>query len=113
MIRRMLFSGPAMLAASAVVAFADAKADLQAAAQKLADVGNYTWNTTIEGGFGGATDGKTEKAGYTVWDMTMRDNSYTVVMKGDKAVAKTEDGWKAADELGKDDNGDGGPNPER
>src|SRR5208282_2316510 len=89
----------------------------QAAIQKLADGGNYTWTRTVEGGFArGPQEGKTQKDGLTWLSIQMRDNSYEIVIKGDKAAAKTDDGWKSKDELAAaaaSDAGEGPPSPER
>jgi hypothetical protein len=118
MFRKLVLGAMACLATSAAVAVAAPKDDLAAAAQKLADSPNYSFTITTAnaggGGFGGGTTtGKLEKDGYTTFSITMRDNSYDVVIKGDKAVVKTEDGWQLASDLAKPDpnGGGGGFNP--
>jgi hypothetical protein len=87
------------LAVPAFIACADAKDDVQAAAKKLADTGSYAWHTATEGGFASTQDGKTQKDGVTHLTTTMRDNTFEVLIKGDKAAVKTDDGWKSAAEL--------------
>lgn len=87
------------LAAPAFIARADAKDDVQAAAKKLADGGSYAWHTATEGGFSSTQAGKTQKDGVTHLTTTMRDNTFEVLIKGDKAAVKTDDGWKSAAEL--------------
>ena len=102
---RQLFFGAAVCAAS--VAFASDTEDVQAAAKKLADGGNYSWKTTTEaagGGFGGgAQEGKTEKDGFTTQTMHFGDNEIQIVVKGNKGALKTEDGWKTSEELANGD----------
>ena len=97
------------------VARAADKDDALAAVKKLADAPNYSWSTAVVGGRGNQTpvDYKTEKGGYTTFTITGQDGGTNdIVMKGDKAVAKTE-GWKTTAELQKalDDAG-GGFGPE-
>jgi hypothetical protein len=106
---RSMFGVIAILACSASLALADAKDDLAAAVQKVAGGGNYSWTTTVAGGFGaGSTEGKTLN-GLAYVSLALRDNSYEVYIKGDKATIKTADGWKSAAEILADaDNGGGG-----
>jgi hypothetical protein len=94
---------------------AEPKDDLKTAAKKLADGGNYSWTRKVEGGFGfGANEGKTEKDGPTAFSFKVQDNSYDVIIKGDKAAAKGSGGWASADELSKEAEGNGnGFSPER
>jgi len=117
MLQRVLISTLSILAFSAAALHADPKDDIQAAIQKLADGGNYSWTRTIEGGFGrGPQDGKTQKDGLTWLSIQMRDNSFEVITKGDKAAVKTDDGWKSKEELtaaAAGDDGGGPPSPER
>jgi hypothetical protein len=107
---RHFLVGSALLAGTVMVAQAAPKDDAQAAAQKLADSANYSWKTTVEGGFGGGQEGKTEKDGYTTYSTTGRGGNTTVVVIKDKKVAvKTDAGWQSADELANAAGG-GGPN---
>ncbi|HEY7118240.1 MAG TPA: hypothetical protein VH475_16755 [Tepidisphaeraceae bacterium] len=89
----------AVLAVPALIAHAEAKDDVQAACKKLADAANYSWKTTVEGGFNSTTEGKTQKDGATTLSLTFGDNTREVVIQGTKAALKTDDGWKAASEL--------------
>jgi hypothetical protein len=98
MLKSLLISALA-LSAPAFFASADAKDDVTAAAKKLADTGSYAWHTATEGGFSSTQDGKTQKDGVTHLSTTMRDNTFEVLIKGDKAAVKTDDGWKSAAEL--------------
>lgn len=109
--KRMAWIGIAALAALALSARAevrDAKADVIAAAKKLAEAANYSWTSTpkSEGGGGGQnrmqpgpTEGKTEKDGFTVLSTKTGENTTESVLKGDKAAIKTAEGWKSAAEL--------------
>ncbi|MSU34713.1 MAG: hypothetical protein EXS36_06300 [Pedosphaera sp.] len=91
------------------------KEDVSAAVKKLADQPSYSWSTAteIEGSQfkPGATTGKTEKGGFTVISQEVQDNTVMAVRKGDKAVVKTPDGWKTADELPQPGGGGGGQDP--
>jgi hypothetical protein len=82
---------------------ADGKADIEAAAKKLAEKANYSWTakTESESQFReGDRDGKIDKAGYTVLNMAGRDNQQIqAVLKGDKAVIKSGDTWETAEAL--------------
>jgi len=86
--------------------------DVKTAAKKLADKPNYAWTSKSE--MPGSqftpptTEGKTEKAGYTVVTVKRDDNVTVAVLKGDKGVVKTDEGWKTADELGQPGGGRGG-----
>jgi hypothetical protein len=105
MIRRVLFSTVAVVAGTSLVALAAPKDEVSDAAKKLSDAQNYSWKSTTEmaggqgGRFGGPTEGKTEKGGFTVITMTRGDNTFEVVRKGDKGAVKTQEGWQSFDEL--------------
>jgi hypothetical protein len=103
MFQRILFGTMAVLVVPMLAIAAEPKDDLQAAVKKLSDSASYSWTTKVEGRFGfGAGDGKTEKDGYTIVSVKLRDDSYTVIMKGDKAAIKGTGGWASAAELAKD-----------
>lgn len=111
--RKGMWVGMAVLAGSAVVAFAGPKEDVQSAAKKLAAADNYTWTSHVEGGFGGDTTGQTQKKDeLTHISMTFGDNTVEVFKEGEKVAVKTEDGWKSAEEAAQGDN-NGQPNPAR
>jgi hypothetical protein len=105
MLRTVLCSTLALVAGSAVVAYADAKEDAAGAAQKLADSQNYSWKQTTEsasgqGRGGGPMEGKTEKGGVTMLVITFGDNTRTTFRKGDKVVTQNQDGeWMTAEEM--------------
>src|SRR5687767_11774530 len=104
MIRHVLFSTVAVLSASALVASAAPKDEVTDAAKKLADAPNYSWKATTEmagggggggggRGFGGPTEGKAEKGGFTHLTMTRGDNTIEAIVKGEKGAVKTPEGW--------------------
>lgn len=108
--RNLLISGLVLLAGSLLAE--DAKQTIITAAKKLADTDNYSWKQTTEnaggGGFGGgASEGKTQKGGYTWLSMTMRDNTIEAVKKGDKGAIKGENGWRSLSEATSGDRGPG------
>ncbi len=94
-----------LLCGSLGAAEADAKADVKAAAKKLADKANYSWTSTIksDGGPGGnfrpgPTAGQTD-AGLVYLKLSFGDLTIESLVKGDKAATKTEEGWQNVDEL--------------
>ncbi len=109
MIRTVFCSTLALVAGSAIVCYADAKDDAVAAADKLANSGNYSWKTSSEnagggggggrGGFGGPQEGKTAN-GVTAITFQMGDNNRTIYRKGDKTVMQNQDGeWMTGEEM--------------
>src|ERR1051325_8239079 len=84
------------------VSRADDKADVQAGVKKVADAANYSWTTTVEGGFGaGKTEGMIEKGGYTSYSVNSQNGAYPVLSKGDKTAAKLDSGWMSLAEIQK------------
>ncbi|MFM8419033.1 MAG: hypothetical protein ACKOEQ_02775 [Verrucomicrobiota bacterium] len=94
---------PIALSTLAVVALADAKDDVKAAAKKVTDATAYTWTTTteIEGAqWTPATiTGKALKGGPAVITSEREGQVTTAVVHGEKGAVKTDDGWKTAEEL--------------
>jgi hypothetical protein len=112
MLKRVILGVVSILALSAVSVQADPKDDIKAALQKVSDSPNYSWTTTTSGGFmRGPQSGKTEKDGYTSLTVQMRDNSFDIIMKGDKAAIKTDSGWKSGSEIMAEPMDEGGPPP--
>src|SRR6516225_5724427 len=106
----ILISTLAFVASSLLAA--DPKDAVTSAAKKLGEADNYSWKQTTEnaggGGFGaGASEGKTQKGGYTWLSMTMRDNTIEVVKKGEKGAIKGEEGWRSLAEASSGDRGPG------
>lgn len=103
--RNILCAVLALLVAPLLAAAASPKDDVLNASKKLADTGNYTWDTTINnangGGFSmGPNEGKTEKGGYTWYSMKFNDNTTEIVMKGTNAAINTPDnGWQTRAEI--------------
>jgi hypothetical protein len=107
--KRNILVGTLVLLTSSLLA-EDSKETVTTAAKKLADTDNYSWKQTIEnaggGGFGaGTSEGKTQKGGYTMLSMTMRDNTIEAVKKGDKGAIKGQDGWRSLAEASEGDRG--------
>jgi hypothetical protein len=99
-----------MFSAAALFAAEDARSEVKAAAKKLGEAANYSWTATpkFEGGPGGgggggfrpgATEGQAEKGGLIYTKSTMGERIFEAAMKGEKIIAKTEEGWQSADEL--------------
>jgi hypothetical protein len=87
-------------------ATAGPKEDVQDAAKKLADGGNYSWKSTVEAQFGaGVTEGKTLKDGLTWLTINRNDTTTEVLLKGENAAIKTEGTWKSLQELLEADQG--------
>jgi hypothetical protein len=103
---------PIALSALVVVALADAKEDVKAAAKKVTDAPAYTWTTTteIEGAqWTPATiTGKALKGGPAVITSERDGQVTTAVVHGEKGAVKTDDGWKTAEELRNAGGGGGG-----
>src|SRR5215204_2146833 len=103
-----LLLGAVLLCATSLMA-ADAASEINAAAKKIAEKGNYSWRANSEsasgtgggsgrGRFGGPTDGKTD-GGITQLSMTRGEITMEAVLKGEKGAIKIEDGWKSLSEA--------------
>jgi hypothetical protein len=87
-------------------ATAGPKEDVQEAAKKLADGGNYSWKSTVEAQFGaGVTEGKTQKDGLTWLTINRGDTTTEVLLKGENAAIKTDGTWKSLQEVLDDQQG--------
>ncbi|MDB6052614.1 MAG: hypothetical protein JWN25_137 [Verrucomicrobiales bacterium] len=86
-----------------VLTAAEPKDDLKSAFDNLNKKANYSWSSKseIEGlQFTPPTiEGKTEKDGYTLVSVKSDQASAEALSKGTKAVAKTADGWKTAEQM--------------
>jgi hypothetical protein len=109
---KRLFTTLVLAATTATACFADARQDVAAAARKLADASSYAWvsTTEIEGGQWAPVPikGVAEKAGFAVVTSERDGEVTTAVMKGEKGVVKTDDGWKTAEDLRGAGGGGGG-----
>lgn len=82
---------------------ASPKEELLAAVNKLGQSSGYSWATKVEGGyFGGVGEGKTLKDGTARIAVNLGDDTYDVIIRGDKGVAKGAGGWASAAELARD-----------
>ncbi len=90
---------------------ADPKESVSDAIKALTAKGNYSWNTSSEVANSQfpalTTKGKTEKDGFTFLTVEGRNGEIQAAKKGDKAVLKTDDGWKTAEELRQEGQGQG------
>ncbi len=99
--RKCLLLGATALLAVAVGGQADD--EVKNAAKKLAEKANYSWTTTTDLGPNtqfkiGPLEGKTAD-GLSWTSVTFGQNTIEAVMKGEKAAAKTQDGWMSLAEL--------------
>ena len=121
--KRTLFFGTLLcLVGSTFAADSGPKDEVKGAAKKLSDQPNYSWKSNIEmggaggggggqggrGRFGGPTDGKTEKDGFTMLSMARGDNTIEAVLKGGKGAIKTQEGWQSLSEAADAAGGGGG-----
>lgn len=105
----------ASAAVSLLAADSSPKNDVINAAAALEGTDNYAWHSTVNspngGRFNGATDGKTQKDGYTWLSLVRGDNTILAVIKGTNgAINTTDNGWQSLQEA-TTDNGGGGFNP--
>jgi len=97
---KMGISAVAFLAASLLAADSSTRDDVKAAAKKLGDQANYSWNTTVVVPEGtqfkpGPSEGQAEKDGFTRLTMHFGDNTTDVFMKGGKLKEAIQQ-WDAA-----------------
>jgi hypothetical protein len=83
---------------------AEAKDEVVNAAKQLGEKDNYSWRTTVvvpeDARFKpGPTEGKTEKGGFTLLNITFNDNEMKAVLKGDKGAAMMEGEWQSFSEM--------------
>jgi len=110
----------AMMLAAVPLMAADPKDEVINAAKKLADADNYSWHSGVEnagggggggrrGGFGGPSDGQTQKDGLTLRKMVRGDNTMQIASKGDKGAMTDQDGnWQSFEEMAANFGGGGG-----
>jgi len=91
----------ALIVGSVTAAEPNLKSDITAAAQKLAQQGNYSWKSTVEfGNFTGETEGKTDKEGLIGLSMSFGENKTEAFLKGGKGAVKPQDeDWQSLSEL--------------
>lgn len=98
-------------ALSALSCFGDPKADVKAAAEKLAAAPNYSWTTETEIAGGQFTpqpiNGKIDKAGFAVVTQEREGVTTMAVLKGENGVVKSDGAWKTGEELRADGQGGG------
>ena len=115
--RNVLIGTMALVAGSLLGADANPKDDVKGAIKKLADAGSYSWKATTDTGGGGGgggqarpgpTEGKLGKEGFACVSITRGENTTEAVLKGDKRVVKTQDGWQTVEEMAAAAAGGGG-----
>jgi hypothetical protein len=99
-----LFTAMIVLPGTLLAADSALKDEIASAAKKLGDQVNYSWKTTVEVPEGtrfrpGPSEGKTEKEGFTLVNMTFGDNTIQAAMKGSKAAMQTDEGWLELSEM--------------
>jgi hypothetical protein len=103
-----------------LLAAAEPRDEIKAAAKALSGKANYTWKSDSQiAGMPfnpGPTVGKTEKSGFTVLSQEIRGEIIEAVLKETNGVVKTDEGWMFASELfgpGRGAGDVGGLNPAR
>jgi hypothetical protein len=97
----ILLGAIALLSGSILAADSGPKQDVIGAAKNLGDKANYSWKTTVTVPEGtqfrpGPIEGKTEKDGFTILNITVRDNTRQAVLKGNKGAVTDQDGaWQS------------------
>jgi hypothetical protein len=94
----------ALFVAGAALAADSPKDVVTSAAKKLAAESSYAWKTTVVVPEStqrrmGPSEGKTEKDGLTYVIMTFGENKTEMLLKGQKAAVKGQEGWKSTSEL--------------
>jgi hypothetical protein len=96
--RRLILCSLVVLLCSRATVLADAKEDVLGAITKLAQSENYSWTTTAEGAtgaVGGGADGRIQKDGLTMLNLTLRDGSAIVLFRGERGAMQGPDGkWQ-------------------
>ena len=98
-------SAIALLAGPLLAAGAGLKDDVTSAVQKLNDIGNYTWHSTVTGAGdpqfnSGSADGETEKGGITYVQLSFGTNTVEFASKGGIiAITDPSGNWQALGNL--------------
>ena len=105
----LLASLSVLLAGSLLAAESTPKDAVLVAAKKLGESTNYTWKTVVvvpeDAPFKpGPIEGKTEKDGFSCFTMTIFDNKFQVVAKGEQRTFTDQEGnWKSLAEADKEE----------
>ena len=102
--RNVLLGTLTLLAGSLLAADSGLKEEVQSAAKLLGEKANYSWKINMEFGAGGpgrlaATEGKTQKGGFTTLTMPYGDNVLEAVMQEGKGVLNSAAGWQTFEEI--------------
>jgi len=103
---------PLLVLATSALCLADAKQDIKAAAQKLADAPCYSGTASTEMANSqnspAKITGKSLKGSFALITSERDGTVTTAVVKGEKGVLKTDEGWKTAEDLRNAGGGGGG-----
>ena len=93
-------AGAALLLSLPLTA-AESNEPVKAAAQKLAEKGNYSWTSTTKWAQFEPRpwNGKTDKSGALITTTGRDDQEIQVAIKGDRRWMKTDQGWEDLEEL--------------
>lgn len=95
--RYVRFATLLVLAGPSIALLAAPADDVTAAARKLAAQSSYAWTATTVSPSGGFTpgpiDGKTEKDGIAYVTSSFGDNTFEVVLQGERGAVKGQEGW--------------------
>ena len=107
----ILFGAITLLAGSLLAAYSNPQDAVKDAAKQLGEKDNYSWKTSIEFGGNevGTIQGKTEKGGAVVLNLSRGDQGMDAVLKGGKGVLKLDDGWKLVSAVAEDNDQQGAP----
>jgi hypothetical protein len=108
--KHLLLGLVTLAAGSLLAADASPKETVTSAATALGRAASYSWHTTVAspggGRFGGPSEGKTEKGGYTWISMVRNDATIVAVLKGTNGAINTPDnGWQSFQEATADNGG--------
>jgi hypothetical protein len=103
--KNILFCAMALLAGPLLAAGSDLKDDVTSAVQKLNDIGNYSWHSTVTGAGdpqlkSGATDGQIEKGGITYVQLSFGGSTAEFATKGGTMAITDPNGkWQNSTNL--------------
>jgi hypothetical protein len=108
--KHLLLGMVTLVAGSLFAADSSPKDTVTGAAAALGREANYSWHTKVAspggGRFGGPSDGKTEKGGYTTISMVRNDTTTLAVLKGTNGAINTPDnGWQSFQDATADNGG--------
>jgi hypothetical protein len=98
--KQLLTLAASLITASLLAADSSPADTVKAATKALAAKDNYSWKTIIEFGSNeGTVEGKADKNGATMLNISGGDQSMDAVLKGGKGAMKVEGAWKTLAEA--------------